>query len=223
MPTKLDIEGAALSIPIDKCREGWLYWITARNASLGVWRREQLGFEISRYKFGSNYQFVEYHWETGPPHGTATPHLAIERVPDEMDEGTFLEYMNEAYDRLDLERFDDLATCLMIYQRGEVPCRSMFTDHEGVDSDDLVAQFVAVTGESPGEERRFADCRFGDEKRKFLLEQAVRQYNDAVRHGILVLPENKMLVNDDKFRVAFKEATGVDVRGGKPDPEGEVT
>lgn len=212
----MDLSDARSSIPIAECMDGWLYWITARNASLGIWRGEHLGFEISRWKFGSNFSFIEDHWDTGRPHGTATPHLAIERAPDDMDEEAFLGYMNGAHERFDIEEIEDLACNLMAYQSGEVPNRASFS-YNGVVNEDLVRLFAAVTGEEPGDEWRFADCDFGIEKRGWFLERAVQRYNDGAARGTEVLPRQRLLINDEQFCAAFEEATGVDIRGTEPD------
>lgn len=59
--------------------DGAVYRISCRNSDCGVWREEEKGFEIPRYKWGSSYLFVEYHWDNGPPFGTSKP---WERLPD---------------------------------------------------------------------------------------------------------------------------------------------
>jgi hypothetical protein len=68
-------------IPMDQMKSGHLYKIGARNASFGIWLEEEKGFIISRFKFSDNYLFVEYHWDTGAPHGTAKPWKDLGRVP----------------------------------------------------------------------------------------------------------------------------------------------
>ena len=60
-------------IPFEKCEDGWLYHIDARNASIGIFRENEKGFNIARYKIGPPYLFMEYHWDTGAPHGTVKP------------------------------------------------------------------------------------------------------------------------------------------------------
>jgi len=60
-------------IPMSKCKDGHLYIIDARNANLGVYVKKERGFRISRHKFQCNFIDIEYHWDTGEPHGTVKP------------------------------------------------------------------------------------------------------------------------------------------------------
>lgn len=93
-------------IPIEKCRDGWLYHIAARNATLGIYREKEIGFEIRREKFGAVFSFVEYHWDVGSVQpdmkqfGTAVPIEEIERAPVFEDEASFIEYMEKKYHAL---------------------------------------------------------------------------------------------------------------------------
>ena len=90
-------------IPMDKCKDGWLYSIAARNATLGIYREKELGFEIRREKFGSVFKFVEYHWDIGTikpeleQHGTAKPIQEIEKSTTFLNEKEFLKYMEKKY------------------------------------------------------------------------------------------------------------------------------
>lgn len=69
-------------LPMDSLQAGMAYAIFARNAYVGIWIPEQSGFLISRYKVGPTpYLFVEYHWDTGEPHGTAKPLRLLEACP----------------------------------------------------------------------------------------------------------------------------------------------
>ena len=69
-------------LPISAMQNGIAYAICARNAYVGVWLPARKGFLISRYKFSATpYLFVEYHWDTGEPYGTAKPLRAIESCP----------------------------------------------------------------------------------------------------------------------------------------------
>ena len=61
--------------------KGYLYYINARNAHLGLWIPESRGFVISRFKFEKNYLFMEYHYDTGEPYGTVKPYFEIEQSP----------------------------------------------------------------------------------------------------------------------------------------------
>jgi hypothetical protein len=73
-------------IPMDQCKEGFLYIIDARNSKLGIYDTENMSFTISRYKIGNNFLFEEYHWDTGSPYGTAKPLKEIMEVPAMSDE-----------------------------------------------------------------------------------------------------------------------------------------
>ena len=70
------------SIPIAQCKDGHLYSVLARNGWLGVFDASVAGFVIRREKLGRVYPFVEYHWDTGEPHGTACPIEELELAPD---------------------------------------------------------------------------------------------------------------------------------------------
>jgi len=93
-------------IPMDQCRDGWLYSIAARNATLGIYRKGKLGFEILRKKMGSVFSFVEYHWDVGTvrpedaQYGTVKPIEMIEVAPTFEDEKAFLDYMKRKYKEL---------------------------------------------------------------------------------------------------------------------------
>lgn len=68
-------------IPLSDCKHGWLYEIMSRNLTLGVYRSDKKGFVGIREKFGQEYLFVEYHWDTGAPFGTVKPLRLMERCP----------------------------------------------------------------------------------------------------------------------------------------------
>ncbi len=44
---------------------------------LGIYRSDDYGFVGIRHKMGHRYLFTEYHWDIGPPFGTANPLEAI--------------------------------------------------------------------------------------------------------------------------------------------------
>jgi hypothetical protein len=60
-------------IPLSDCKHGWLYKVRSRNLTLGIFREDKKGFVGIREKFGEEYLFVEFHWDTGPPFGTVKP------------------------------------------------------------------------------------------------------------------------------------------------------
>jgi hypothetical protein len=68
-------------IKIPDLKEGYAYSILARNAWVGIWLNREKAFLISRYKFGQNYLFKEYHWDTGEPFGTVKPQKEIAEAP----------------------------------------------------------------------------------------------------------------------------------------------
>ena len=59
-------------ISLSECKKRRVYKLHSRNLSFGVFNGET-GFIGIRTKFGSMYLDTEYHWDTGPPFGTARP------------------------------------------------------------------------------------------------------------------------------------------------------
>ena len=68
-------------IPIEELKDGYVYKILARNASYGIWNEERKTFVISRFKFGMNYMFEEYHWDASETYGTAQPIEEVGKAP----------------------------------------------------------------------------------------------------------------------------------------------
>lgn len=79
-------------LKVNELRDGYLYRIAARNASCGIWTKRHGGFVISRNKFGSNYLFIEYHWDVCKWHGTVKPFNLLEKAP--FNEGIFSDMWN---------------------------------------------------------------------------------------------------------------------------------
>lgn len=75
-------------IPLEQCVNGRLYRIESRNLAVGVFVEKRSGFIGIREKFGSEYLFTEYHWDTGSPFGTVRP---IELLDDKLPEGMSLD------------------------------------------------------------------------------------------------------------------------------------
>ena len=73
-------------IPIPECVNGGFYRIDSRNLSFGVYSEKTKGFVGIREKFGDEYLFTEYHYDTGPPFGTVFPEELLERCPLEPNE-----------------------------------------------------------------------------------------------------------------------------------------
>lgn len=68
-------------LKVDELKDGYLYKLDARNASVGVWLAERGEFLISRYKCGENYLFEEVHWDLSEDFGTAKPLYELEKAP----------------------------------------------------------------------------------------------------------------------------------------------
>jgi hypothetical protein len=56
----------------EDCELGGVYRLKSRNLRVGVYDGNG-GFIGIREKFGDLYLFTEYHFDTGPPHGTVRP------------------------------------------------------------------------------------------------------------------------------------------------------
>jgi len=82
-------------IPMNKCKDGHLYIIDARNADIGVYIAKEKGFKISRFKFKSNFIFIEYHWDTGEPFGTVKPLKKLNYIGHMSDEKLFSQLNDE--------------------------------------------------------------------------------------------------------------------------------
>jgi hypothetical protein len=68
-------------LPMSVMEQGALYRVRCRNSNCGIWNEEQKGFEIARTKFSESYIFVEHHWDTGAPYGTARPYEKMNKEP----------------------------------------------------------------------------------------------------------------------------------------------
>jgi len=82
-------------IPLDKCKQGWLYIIKARNASIGIFRERTSDFVISRTKFKDNYLFEEIHYEADASFGTVIPLKEVEEAPFHTTAEARLAYLNQ--------------------------------------------------------------------------------------------------------------------------------
>ena len=71
-------------IPLDQCKDRFLYKINSRNLSYGVYSEETKEFVGIRNKFGEDYLFTEYHYDTGPPFGTVFPKKELIKIPDDL-------------------------------------------------------------------------------------------------------------------------------------------
>ena len=66
-------------IPKSACQDRTLYRIRSRNLTLGVYNAPTGGFIGLRRKWSDTYLSEEYHYDNGPPYGTARP---VEALPD---------------------------------------------------------------------------------------------------------------------------------------------
>lgn len=89
-------------ISLNDCIDGHVYRIRARNGGFGIFKRGSgdkfmpgnNSFTLSRWKFGSNYLFDEYHWDMGEPFGTVKPLEDLGSVPEFKDDDEVLNYLN---------------------------------------------------------------------------------------------------------------------------------
>jgi hypothetical protein len=91
------------TIPMNACKDRYLYMIRARNAKLGIYYKSIQGFKISRHKFQLNFVDIEDHWDTGvpdsmwdmtSPRGTAKPIVEIGPV-DDLPDDELLIFLNK--------------------------------------------------------------------------------------------------------------------------------
>lgn len=68
-------------IPLAQCKDHYTYIIRSRNLIVGVFRESTGGFMGIREKFGSEYLFEEFHYDTGAPFGTVRPVRVLEQCP----------------------------------------------------------------------------------------------------------------------------------------------
>ena len=71
-------------IALEACRDRVVYRLVSRHLRLGVFCAAKRSFLGMREKFGARFAAAEYHWETGPPFGTAKPQ---EELPDRLPDG----------------------------------------------------------------------------------------------------------------------------------------
>ena len=104
-------------IPLEECEGRAIYRLQSRNLIVGVFNEKKNGFIGIRQKFDSRYLFTEYHFDNGPPLGTARPlerlgkldneHIRLwESYPGSMCEfcGRPVEYRKELYERYQVDR-----------------------------------------------------------------------------------------------------------------------
>ena len=82
-------------IALDDCSHRWLYLVKCRNFQLGVFNKDFDCFIGIREKFGNEFLFPEYHWDTGEPFGTAQPYGPLEELPSDIEINTSLGIKDE--------------------------------------------------------------------------------------------------------------------------------
>jgi hypothetical protein len=87
-------------IKIPDCKDGYLYIIRARNATVGIYKKSDIAFTINRLKFNDRFLFDEYHWDTlaftfmgKNVYGTAVPLKEIEKTPEFKTDEEKMEYL----------------------------------------------------------------------------------------------------------------------------------
>jgi len=83
-----------MSIKFEDLKDGYLYKISARNSSYGIWVENKGAFLISRIKFDDNYLFEEF-FRDELNLGTATPIKEIEKSPFEPEDMEIVTKQNE--------------------------------------------------------------------------------------------------------------------------------
>jgi len=81
-------------LPLERCKEGYLYLISSRNASLGIYKESTKSFVISRFKFKANFLDEEIHWDADNQFGTACPWVEIEKTPSFINSEEKLQWLN---------------------------------------------------------------------------------------------------------------------------------
>lgn len=82
-------------IPIDKCIDGHVYRIRARNGRIGIYRESDRSFIISRHKYQLHFVDYEEHWDCGEPHGTVKPLEHLGEAPEFKNDKEILDYLEE--------------------------------------------------------------------------------------------------------------------------------
>jgi hypothetical protein len=71
-------------IPLTECKVRGVYRLRSRNLGVGVFDGNN-GFIGIRTKFTDRYLDTEYHWDQGPPFGTARPEKLLCTLPPGID------------------------------------------------------------------------------------------------------------------------------------------
>ena len=71
-------------IKMKDLKDAYVYEIKAPQANYCVWVENKKAFMISRWKFSSNYLFLELHWDEDAQHGTAKPIKIVDKFNFEL-------------------------------------------------------------------------------------------------------------------------------------------
>lgn len=69
------------TIPVEKCRHGYLYAVKARNFTVGLFDETNSSFIGVRHKFNDTFFDMEYHADQGPPYGSCFPLKELRPMP----------------------------------------------------------------------------------------------------------------------------------------------
>ena len=95
-------------IPLERCKDGYLYIIDARNARIGIFTEKEKAFTIGRHKFNDYFLFDEYHYDTGAPFGTVFPLEEIGLAPQFKNDREKLMWLNDKVKELHAKTLDVL-------------------------------------------------------------------------------------------------------------------
>lgn len=91
-------------VRLPECEQGMAYRVNSRNLTVAVFDGKD-GFVGIREKWGDEYLFTEYHYDTGSPFGTVLPRESLARIPEGMsldtaDNPELLAWLAEQQERL---------------------------------------------------------------------------------------------------------------------------
>ena len=92
-------EGIKNYLPVDKCKDGYLYKVLGRNLSLGIYSEKKKGFIYVRYKFGDEFLDDEKHWDV-EDRGTCKPIEELGYLADLADLSDSTEKYNLVFELL---------------------------------------------------------------------------------------------------------------------------
>ena len=77
--------GQEKRVPVDELKDNYLYWVSARNLKLAVYRKSTKGYLGIREKFSNRFIFEEYDWDLADDFKTCTPLEEICECPVDID------------------------------------------------------------------------------------------------------------------------------------------